>query len=53
MPFAEQMHAVEEYVISRGYGDVNSKRDYSTEFVIFKPQEAQFIANLKRLNGDA
>ncbi len=51
-PYDEQMHTVEEYVITRGYGDVNAKRDYSTEFVIFKPLEAQYIASLKRMNGD-
>lgn len=51
-PVDEQMHIVEEYVITRGYGEVNSKRDYSTEFVIFKPQEKTFIDNLRRLNED-
>jgi len=51
-PYDEQMRFVEEYVISRGYGDSTFHRDFSTEFVILKPKEKELIDNLRRINGD-
>ncbi len=52
LPYEEQMHTVEEYVLNHGYGTSNAARDFSTEFVIFKPIEKTFIENQRRLNGD-
>ena len=51
-PASEQIEIMNEYVMSRGYGTNNFKRDFSTEFVILKPREAQLWARLAEINGD-
>ncbi len=52
MPYEDQMETVSEYVVTHAYRDSAPKRDFSTEFLVNKPREARYVANLKRLNGD-
>jgi len=52
-PYEEQMEVINEYVLTRGYGDNPAARDFSTEFSIFKPIQNKFVENLSRLNGDS
>ena len=51
-PLDEQMSFVEEYVITRGYGDSTFHRDFTTEFVVTKPKEAELWTKLAEVNGD-
>jgi len=51
-PLDEQMSTVEEYVMNRGYGDSIICRDFTTEFVISKPKEAELWKKIAELNGD-
>lgn len=52
MSIDEQLNIVNEYVLTRGYGDNNVRRDFSTEFVVLKPREQELIARIAELNGD-
>lgn len=51
-PVSEQIDIMNEYVMTRGYGTNNVRRDFSTEFVILKPREAQLWERLAEINGD-
>ncbi len=51
LPVEEQLEFTNEFVINRTYGTNNVQRDFSTEFVILKPKEAQLRAKIDELNG--